>query len=208
MSDIENVLANAERASTKDTEIARILSCNNKDYFAILEIDPKSNANEMELRVKKAYRTKSLLIHPDKTDNPDAPRAFEVLNRAKKILGVATEEAPEDSEERKSQIERQRLLDIYNHVFTESITTQDKIQQRVSTILNNEERDAEEADRAMKEKEAQQLQQFESRKQELQMKRQLESQWEDLRDTRVKNWRDFTGKIEKKKKKIKKKLLA
>lgn len=208
MSDIEQVLANAEKASTKDIEITRILSCHPKDYFAILEIDPTTTLDMMETTVKKAYRKKSLLIHPDKTDNTNAPQAFESLNKAQKVLGVSKDDAKEESEEAQFVTDRQKLIDIYKHVYTEKLPTQKKIQERVFSILESEDNDAEKITKTMKEKETQLLQQIETRKQELQIKKQLESQWEDLRDTRVKNWRDFTVKVEKKKKKTKKKVLA
>lgn len=37
-------------------------------------------------QVSRAYRKLSLCCHPDKSDHPDAPRAFELLKKAKKTL--------------------------------------------------------------------------------------------------------------------------
>ena len=39
-----------------------------------------------ESDIKKCYRTKSLLIHPDKTTNPRAPDAFDRLKKAQTEL--------------------------------------------------------------------------------------------------------------------------
>ena len=36
--------------------------------------------------IKKVYRAKSLLIHPDKTSNPNAPDAFDRLKKAQTVL--------------------------------------------------------------------------------------------------------------------------
>ena len=52
------------------------------DAYAVLDLQP----GVPESDIKKTYRTKSLLIHPDKTSNPMAPDAFDRLKKAQTTL--------------------------------------------------------------------------------------------------------------------------
>ncbi|CAD6448659.1 06c566a7-2c53-4101-abc1-ff69de2f4ba6 [Sclerotinia trifoliorum] len=62
----------------KDTEIDRILKAFRLDAYAVLDLQPGVGESD----IKKCYRVKSLLIHPDKTRNPLAPDAFDRLKKA------------------------------------------------------------------------------------------------------------------------------
>ncbi len=52
------------------------------DAYAVLDLKP----GVPESDIKKCYRVKSLLIHPDKTSNPQAPDAFDRLKKAQTML--------------------------------------------------------------------------------------------------------------------------
>ena len=66
----------------KDSEIDRILKAFKLDAYAVLDLKP----GVPESDIKKCYRVKSLLIHPDKTSNPQAPDAFDRLKKAQTVL--------------------------------------------------------------------------------------------------------------------------
>lgn len=66
----------------KDSEIDRILKAFKLDAYAVLDLKP----GVAESDIKKCYRVKSLLIHPDKTSNPQAPDAFDRLKKAQTVL--------------------------------------------------------------------------------------------------------------------------
>src|ERR1700734_2886685 len=51
---------------------------NAQHSYAVLDLQP----GVPESDIKKTYRSKSLLIHPDKTKNPQAPDAFDRLKKA------------------------------------------------------------------------------------------------------------------------------
>ncbi len=66
----------------QDAEIDRILKAFKLDAYAVLDLKP----GVPESDIKKCYRVKSLLIHPDKTSNPQAPEAFDRLKKAQTAL--------------------------------------------------------------------------------------------------------------------------
>lgn len=69
--------------SEKHMEIERVLGSFKLDPFAILELpygEPDSN------QVKKQYRKKSLMIHPDKVKHERAEEAFNLLKKAESEL--------------------------------------------------------------------------------------------------------------------------
>ncbi|CAI5755524.1 unnamed protein product [Candida verbasci] len=203
VSHIDRILSIEENQINRNKEIDRILTCFKYDYFEILEIEPGNIANSDLLNiVKKIYRKKSLLIHPDKTDNPNAPTAFNLLKKAESILSNQETESNDYKE-------KQKLITIYQTVMKDNSDPK-KIKSKVRSILEDEldQEQLEQYINQQKEIEKNQLQ--EKIKAERQLQKQFENKWEDERDLRVKNWRDYSSKIEKKKsgKKKKTKVLA
>ena len=93
--ELDRILSIEESAINRNKEIDRILQCSPYDYYSILEINPllsTTTAQELLTTIKKLYRKKSLLIHPDKSDNPKAPEAFDLLKKSEHIL-TSTEES-------------------------------------------------------------------------------------------------------------------
>ncbi|KAJ3473078.1 hypothetical protein NLG97_g10529 [Lecanicillium saksenae] len=66
----------------KDAEIDRILKAFRLDAYAVLDLLPGVPDSD----IKITYRKKSLLIHPDKCKNPQAPDAFDRLKKAQTEL--------------------------------------------------------------------------------------------------------------------------
>lgn len=195
--DIENTLSAAEAAAKRDQEIGRILQCNGENSFDILEVNA---FDYQESQVKKQYRVKSLLIHPDKTDNGDAPEAFDRLKRARDVI---LEEGENE--------EKQRLLDIYRFAREEETQNQNQnqnhITQHVDKILTKEAQRHETEKKIKMQQETERQKKEDEEIEERRMKKELTDKWENQRDSRVANWRSFVGKVDKKKKK-KKKVLA
>src|ERR1700753_3759149 len=67
---------------SQDAEIDRIMKAFRLDAYAVLDLQP----GVPESDIKMTYRKKSLLIHPDKTSNPQAPDAFDRLKKAQTEL--------------------------------------------------------------------------------------------------------------------------
>lgn len=208
MSDVDNLLNAEQLALAKDQEIERILGCCQWDYFDLLEIDP--NEQDIPLKVKKTFRRKTLLVHPDKVSNKKAPVAFDRIKRAERVLSVNPETTSES--DKPLLVERERLLAIYKDASTRADQKNKKqIVKLVEEILNDEikleqiEKDFE------RRQEANKIEELNKIRKERELKKKLESKWEDDRDVRVLNWRKYTSKVEKKNtksKKVKKKVLA
>lgn len=230
MSDeLDKVLSAEELALTKDKEIERVLNCCQWDYFSILQINPLKEDDNLQNQIKKTYRRKTLLIHPDKVANPKAPLAFDRLKKAELVLSfdIPENESASQDERSKSLIsEKRRLLAIYqdaeNQILNSKKIPKDEssddehYQQlllKVSEILNEEIRLDEVEKNFQQQQEAKRLAEIKKAQQERELKKKLASQWEDERDVRVNNWRSYTNKIDKPKKrnkagKHKKNLLA
>lgn len=193
MSDeVDKLLSSEERQTLCDKEINRILECHESDFFAIIGINPLEQP-DFNSQLKKLFRKKSLLIHPDKANNKDAPNAFDLLNKANSVLSGTDDDA---------KAKRQKLIDIYNHVKSKP-----NVIEEVRQILDEEIRQDQQELKQKQEQETRENEEYESRKQQLELKKQFAAKWEDLRESRVANWRDFSKKITKKKKK-KTKVLA
>ena len=118
-----------------------------------------------ESDIKLVYRKKSLLIHPDKTKNPQAPDAFDRLKKAQ------TELMDEKHRERLDEaIADARMLLIRERGWT----------------VDNPELKTDAFARAWRDKAREVLIDNEMRR-----KRQHEQDWESTRDQRIDSWRQF-----------------
>ncbi|CCH45185.1 Chaperone protein [Wickerhamomyces ciferrii] len=185
----ESELKRQELDLKRDNEINRIITTFKLDPYAILQLDHDTNYTAIE--IKKVYRSKSLLIHPDKTSNPDASKAFDLLKKAesdisneeiKTKLNTIWSKAKEDIE----PIHKSNNKEIYN--LFKDLLIQEEFQKRIKVKQDLQKQG--ELDR-LKEEE------LELNK----LKTEYKKQWEANQDSRVKNWRSYANKVEKKKKK-------
>ncbi|KAI9801803.1 MAG: hypothetical protein M1825_003176 [Sarcosagium campestre] len=172
----------------KDAEIDRILKAFKLDSYAVLDLQPGVPDSD----IKKQYRVKSLLIHPDKTSNPSAPDAFDRLKKAQ------TELMDEKARERLDEaIADARMLLIREHRWTvdspELKTESFKREWRDKTkfvLIENEARRRRQVRGQMAEEGRAQRkddEELDARKR----KREHDSAWEQTRDGRISSWRDF-----------------
>lgn len=201
MSDIESVLRAQEANLDKDREIQRIIDTYHRDAFAVIGINPLVTTSDLAQAVKKLYRRKSLLIHPDKVTNPKAPEAFDALKKAHEVLS---------SDDESHVKERDALTEVYRKVL-EGIGTvmvddfndksNVKIRGKVAEALKYQEKQFEVDSKLAQQNDAKRQEEIKSAAMERQQKKKWEKQWEEDRDLRVKLWRNFSHKVEKKKKK-------
>ncbi|KAH6895850.1 hypothetical protein B0T10DRAFT_479034 [Thelonectria olida] len=172
----------------KDAEIDRILKAFRLDAYAVLDLQPGVPDSD----IKMAYRKKSLLIHPDKTKNPQAPDAFDRLKKAQ------TELTDEKHRERLDEaIADARMLLIRENKWTvdsEELKTEEfrKMWRNKAreVLIDNEHRRRRQMKAQMQE-EGREQRRTDAETEERKRKRQHEQDWEATRDTRINSWRQF-----------------
>ncbi|EMG49012.1 hypothetical protein G210_0311, partial [Candida maltosa Xu316] len=197
-SELDKILSIEESALNRTKEIDRILACSPHDYFSILQINPlasSSTPTNLPNLIKKLYRKKSLLIHPDKTDNPNAPDAFNRLKKSEHIL---------NSDEEMDVNEVSHLMSIYVAYKPDTVPEEyddvinKKIRDKVNDVLIDELNQMN-LEKLYKQTEDIRKDEIKKKKQEeTAMKRKLDQRWNDERDVRVENWRKYNYKVEKK----------
>jgi DnaJ family protein C protein 8 len=204
--DVDKVLRLEENQFLKDQEVERIVALKgNQDPFLILEM-PLECYVTLEIKdLKKVFRNKSRLLHPDKNPHPLAREAFDILQKAKTEL-----EDPHKKrivmdfikDAREGLLHRQgikvkdgdyhALLDKFPNlgrlIQLEFIRLQRELELRDRTRLKNEL--------------GRELMRQEQEKQEEAKREQFEKEWDESRQNRIKSWKKFETKSKVKKKSV------
>ncbi|TWU76641.1 hypothetical protein ED733_008302 [Metarhizium rileyi] len=171
--------------------------------YAVLDLQP----GVAESDIKSTYRKKSMLIHPDKTKNPQAPDAFDRLKKAQ------TELMDEKHRERLDEaIADARMLLIRENKWTvdsPELKTDDfakKWREKSKEVLIDNEHRRRRQMKAQMQEEGREQRKQDAELEERKRKRQHEQDWESTRDERISSWRTFQkgksgGEGDKKKKK-------
>ncbi|KAF3935750.1 hypothetical protein ABW19_dt0209669 [Dactylella cylindrospora] len=185
----------------KDSEIQRILNAFKLDAYAVLDLQP----GVPESDIKMQYRKKSLLIHPDKTKNPQAPDAFDRLKKAQNELmdEKARTRLDEAIADARMLLIRERKWTVDHPDLQSEAFKVDWREKTKEVLIDNELRRRKQMKAQLAEEGREQRKvdaEIEARKR----KRDSEQAWEDTRDQRISSWRDFQkGKQAPKKKKMK-----
>jgi DnaJ family protein C protein 8 len=186
----------------------RFFALTRSSSYAVLDLQPGVPESE----IKKMYRAKSLLIHPDKTSNPAAPDAFDRLKKAQTELldEKARARLDEAIADARMLIMRERKLTVDSPEIKEMDQEMKDAWRKktVEVLVDNEHRRRKQMKAQLQEEGREQRKQDEeadARKR----KREHDTAWEKTRDTRIGSWREFQGAKsgggdkEKKKKKLK-----
>ena len=157
--------------------------------------------------IKKTYRKKSLLIHPDKSSNPRAPDAFDRLALAYQVL----------LDEKKRDILNEAISDARMLVMRDLKLTKDSEEvkdpdttfmkawkERIKWVLADNESRRQRQMKAQMQDEGRQQRKEEEEATERKRKREHEQDWEKTREKRIDTWRDFSKKPGGATKKVKK----
>lgn len=165
-----------------------------------------------ESDIKKVYRAKSLLIHPDKTKNPNAPDAFDRLKKAQTVLldEKLRAELEESIADARMLLMREKKLTADDEETRSPEFAKEWREKTTWVIRDNELRKQRQLKAQMREEGRAQRKEDEELA-ERKRKREHDEAWEKTRDTRINSWRDFQqGKkpepaegAKKKKKKVK-----
>ncbi|PQE29363.1 hypothetical protein CJF32_00003121 [Rutstroemia sp. NJR-2017a WRK4] len=199
------------KANEDDFDALEALESEAKEFdkcdisYAVLDLQP----GVPESDIKKCYRVKSLLIHPDKTKNPSAPDAFDRLKKAQlelmdekhrerldeaiadaRMLLIREKKLTVDSEEVKSEEFRKEWREKTKYVL---IDNEQRRRRQMKAQMQEEGREQKKAE-----------EELEARKR----KRESEVKWEETREERIGSWREFQKGPQQKKKKKKAKPLG
>lgn len=146
--------------------------------------------------IKKTYRKKSLLIHPDKSSNPNAPDAFDRLAAAHQALldEKARGKLDEAIADARMLLIRERKLTTDSEEVKDPDTEFMKAwKNKVKYVLADNEARRQRQLKAQMQEEGRQQRKEDEEQQERKRKREQSEAWEKTRDSRIGNWRDFAA---------------
>lgn len=159
--------------------------------------------------IKKVYRKKSILVHPDKCSNPYAQDAFDRLAKAYQLLLDEKERAHLDeaiADARMLLIRERKLTIDSEEVKDPDVDFMRAWKAKVYEVIRDNDLRRERQRKAQMQEEGRQQRREEEEAAERKRKREHEQNWEKTREQRVGSWRDFqkkaSGEAGKKKKKL------
>ncbi|KAJ4361610.1 DnaJ sub C member 8 [Ascochyta clinopodiicola] len=186
--DIEAELNAAGKELDKDAEIERIRNVFSLNAYAVLDLQPGMPESD----IKKVYRAKSLLIHPDKTPNPNAPDAFDRLKKAQTVLldEKLRAELDENIADARMLLMRDKKLTADDEETRSPEFLKEWREKTTWVIRDNELRKQRQLKAQMREEGRAQKKEDEELA-ERKRKRDHDQAWEKSRDTRINSWRDY-----------------
>ncbi|OAL50704.1 hypothetical protein IQ07DRAFT_509649 [Pyrenochaeta sp. DS3sAY3a] len=186
--DIDAELLAVGKEIDKDVEIDRIRNVFSLNAYAVLDLQP----GVPESDIKKMYRTKSLLIHPDKTKNALAPDAFDRLKKAQTVLldEKLRAELDEHIADARMLLMREKKLTADDEETRGEEFAKEWRDKTTWVIMDNEARKQRQMKAQLRE-EGRAQKKEEEEIAERKRKRELDDAWEKSRDTRINSWRDF-----------------
>eukprot|EP01134_Creolimax_fragrantissima_P004946 CFRG4946T1 len=180
----------------RELEVKRVMSAFKLNPWAQMGVDFTITDEELN----KIYRKKSLLIHPDKCKHLDAQTAFSILAKAKKLC----------LDKNQQRVMKRTLQDALEMVMHENKYEKgDKVAEtdvfkeivvaRANKILADIEWRKRQIEKRMADEEIRKKEEEDEEKEKRKRKAEADKVWEDKRDSRVSDWRNFMDKGKKKK---------
>ncbi|KAK5955491.1 DnaJ sub C member 8 [Knufia fluminis] len=200
--DALNALEKEAKEYDKDAEIDRILKAFKLDAYAVLDLQPGVPDSD----IKVTYRKKSLLIHPDKTKNPQAPEAFDRLKKAESALMDEKQRKHLDEciTDARHLVIRQKKITVDDEEVKTDEFLKEWRRKTVEVLIDAEARRRRQMKAQMQEEGREQAK-ADAELEERKRKRDHEKDWESTREVRIGSWRDFQKGEAKKKDGLKKK---
>ncbi|KAK5107605.1 hypothetical protein LTR62_000999 [Meristemomyces frigidus] len=191
--DFLSLLDKESKEFDKDSEISRILAAFRANSYDVLDLQPGVPDED----IKRCYRKKSLLIHPDKSSNPRAPDAFDRLALAYQTLLDEKKRAILDE-----AIADARMLlirDLELTVDSEEVKDPDVVfmrqwKEKVKFVLADNEARRQRQMKAQMQEEGREQRRLDEEIAERKRKREHEVDWEKTREQRIGSWREFAQK--------------
>ncbi|BEI87122.1 hypothetical protein CcaverHIS002_0704680 [Cutaneotrichosporon cavernicola] len=186
--------------ATRTAEVERILRAFKKNPYEALDID----AFATDAEVKKAYRKKSLLIHPDKFQHEQGPEAFDLLKKAEGMLSDAAEREKIDSiltyartlvlKEALGSGYSTKVADDDPRVTGMSPPFQIQLRTKAKQLILEESMDEKNRANMVAVNEANERAAVEAEKARRKRKVEEQKAWDERRDERIGDWRNYMHK--------------
>jgi DnaJ family protein C protein 8 len=179
--------------SAQDSEIERIMKSFRANSYDVLDLQPGVPDED----IKRVYRRKSLLIHPDKTKNPLAQDAFDRLAKAYQALldEKLREKLDEAIADARMLLIREKKLTVDSEeVRDPDVDFMKAWKEKVKFVLADNELRRQRQLKAQMQDEGRQKKKEEEELMERKRKRDHEQDWEKTRDQRIGSWREFQKK--------------
>jgi len=208
--DLDKILNREANALQRDVEVERILKAFKLNPYEVLDIDESATPEE----IKKKYRQLSLFIHPDKTQHPRAPEAFDVLKKAESELSEPAQREEVDAVIKEARIQLLKSLTLPTNTPEDDQRLKDlvpsfktQLRQTSKAMLIEEEVRRRRAVKMNLANEGLEAKRKEEETLAKKRKAEDDANWEANREQRVDSWRSF-AKGSKKKKKQKMEILG
>lgn len=193
-----------QKETTADQEISRILLYKTQatpNPYEILAVPYLSTEEE----IKRKYRQTALLIHPDKSNNPSASEAFNLLESSYKTITESDKKlfykrlintAKERAMIKRNEINKQRIKNGLNTLPED--TLEDEVRENINKILEEIEQNKiyEQNTLLMNQKRQRDMEETARKKEE--EKKNKEKERDKCRDKGVRNWNRFKNRKNKK----------
>ncbi|KAH9463300.1 hypothetical protein Pst134EA_015383 [Puccinia striiformis f. sp. tritici] len=210
--EIDNILKGEESLLTREQEVERVIAAFKLNPYEILELDMTNPSSITDSVIRKAYRQKSLLIHPDKLSHPRGVEAFDLLKKSEGFLLDPEKRKGLDETIKDARMLTLRRLNLpdstpddHEKISKLNPTFQFRVALKTKEIIIEEELRVRRARKMTMIAEGTEAKRHEDaitkRKRELEDKK----RWEETREERVTDWRSFqkgetSGKKKKKQK--------
>ncbi|KAI0719280.1 DnaJ-domain-containing protein [Cerioporus squamosus] len=201
--DIERLLAREATAFQREIEVERILKAFKLNPYEILDISEEATPEE----IKKKYRHLSLFIHPDKTPHPRAPDAFDLLKKAESDLSDKTKREELDAVINQARVVLLKTLGLPTTTRDDdpklknlTPSWRQQLLAKSKEFLIDEEVRRRKAVKMNLANEGLEARKKEDEVNAKKRKAEEDARWEENREQRVGNWRNFASGSKKKKK--------
>ncbi|GAA6019286.1 hypothetical protein JCM11491_001302 [Sporobolomyces phaffii] len=210
-------LLNAEASLlSREAEVMRVIACFKLNPYEILELNWMPDSGVTDKDIQRAYRMKSLRIHPDKLKHPRGIEAFDLLKKAQTELSDPTKRGPLDDTLRDARMLVLREIGLKSDVpndhdkikasfAKDGLSAEEGLKERVKKkakeIMIDEELRRRRVQKMTMIAEGAEAKRAEDALAERKRKAEEKERWEESREDRVTDWRSFAKGPKKKKSK-------
>ncbi|GAA5985143.1 hypothetical protein JCM10908_002540 [Rhodotorula pacifica] len=192
---------------SREAEVMRVLACFKLNPYEILDLNWMPGAGVTDQDIQRAYRKKSLLIHPDKLKHPRGIEAFDLLKKAQTELSDSEKRKPLDEtlQDARMLVLREVGLprdtpDDHDKLKPPAMKDPDlkeRVRRKAKEIMIDDELRKRRVQKMTMIAEGAEAKRAEDALAERKRKIEEKERWEETREDRVSDWRSFNKKKKK-----------